>query len=633
MNVTMPDGTVIAGVPEGTTKSELMRRLGKMDATAPDVGAAFAEGEAHRMIPGGAAERPTPPREPSKAAGIPGAALTMASAIPAGIAGNVAGALRRVGGGSMTDAGKTAKAIATRLTYEPSAEGAAALDTAGKAFEASKLGGLNPAMPLPALAGVPRAAAAGEGAARGKAADIAARLTAEREAKAVTAAPRANILNRAADVNLTTLPADTNPTLLNRTLQGVAGTIKTKQQTSVKNAPVVNQLTQKRFGVEEPLVPSAVNEATGKVEGPMMDVRARAFESGYEPVRALGQIAADDEAFAALDALSSRGKSVAATVPDAPIAADNVTPLVQGLKQQSYDAGGLVDTISVLREEATKAFAGRDKSMGGAYQGAADALEGLIERHLVASGNQELYKAFTDARKVIAQSHVVEPTLTPGGNVNAQALAARGKKRPLTDELRVISDFAREQPDAVQPLGKIGGVPTVSPLDTGVGLMSSLKGAAAMLTGRPALRATILSPWYQKNFVRAPDYAQPGLIERIAKSVAGDADTPLPPQPTHLIPADLPPVPPGYQIPPVPYEPPNIPAMIAERLTLGQSPPRSFGNEIDILPFLQERAGAPAQNIEELLRRAPLGAGRTAPISTQRNPPASLLHDLQWLAK
>lgn len=683
----MPDGRIGRfEVPDGTTpeaaQAMIEAHVGGKPA-GPDVGAAFAQGQAHTLIPGAqdASASPDVPKSPSRLAGLPGAALTMASAIPATIVGNVGGALSRAGGASMTDAGKRAKDIAGKLTYEPSPAGGAALKTIGHAFDESKLAGLNPAMALPTLFSIRPALAGAENSVRSGAGSLATKLAAQRESKAAIAAPRANILNAAADANLTTLPADTNPTLLNRILQGWGGKAQTQQKVSLQNAPVANKMAQERFGVEEPLTPSAINPATNAMEGPMLDVRREAHERGYVPVKSLGQIPGDEQAFAELDALTSRGKNISQGFPNSEIATDAVTPLVDGLKQSAYDSGALVDMISVLREEAGKAFAGRDKSMGNAYKGAANALENMIERHLEGTGQLDTLANFRDARKTIAQSHVVEPTLTPGGNVNVQALAERGKKAPLTDELKVLSDFGREQPKAVQPVGRIGGDPLGSPLDLGVNLLSGKPETwLATMVGRPAIRAAITSPWYQKHFVRAPDYAQPGLIERIAGSVAGEGPKPPPtPMPGAAIPAvdfaspSIPGMKAGnlslgergpfgneIDIGPfrqeralagasnveaaqsthtarmadeatrVPYEPPSLIKEIADRLGMAASPRPALGNELDMGPFSRDRALTGAGNVEELVRRID-ELSRTAPQAKRTYPPASLEHNLQWL--
>lgn len=58
-----------------------------------------------------------------KAAGLPGAALSIASSVPAGIAGGVAGIATRLGGGSMRQAEDKASSVTGALTYEPATQG------------------------------------------------------------------------------------------------------------------------------------------------------------------------------------------------------------------------------------------------------------------------------------------------------------------------------------------------------------------------------------------------------------------------------------------------------------------------------------------------------------------------------
>lgn len=598
-----------------------------------DVADEFARGNAHTLIPG-AEDAPAPVRRrPSAIAGAPGAAVTLASAIPATVAGNVAGLVKSLFGGKFgtqegtREGAKTAQEVAQGLTYEPSPAGGEALDKFGHAFEASKLAGLNPAGPVNALQNPGRAVSRELAGHRAMAPimsgadDIAAALEGARATKAAEVAPKVAILNRAREANLKLLPTQTNPTMKNRLLEGAAGKTANAQEISEANAPVVNKNLQGHFGVDEPLVPKAINEETGKVEGPLLDVRKREYDEGYRPVKESGAFMLDEGLQNDLNEISSSNQNAAQGFPNATIAKDDVSGIVEGLKQPVYNASSTIDMIRVLRQKSRKAFRDGDEGLGETYVGAANALENRIERHLQEIGQPEMLDRFRKARTTIAQTHDVEPALTPGGDVNSQALAARGKntnKAPLTGALKTIADFAQEQPKAVQQPSRIGGVPAASPIDTGIALATSSPGkfatALAAIPGRPMLRKYLQSESYQAKNVVPNDYSQPGLIERLARSVAGDRE--VPPQ----IRAD----PNAIQ-----FTGADIPRMIAERLSIAESPPKKFGNEIDPTEFLHSLRLGKGEAVDE----AVVDRALQAQALKKRHPPASLVNDFQWLQK
>lgn len=551
----MPDGRIGRfEVPDGTSPEDaqtmIEAHVGGGKQAGPDVGAAFSQGQAHTLIPGaqGASPPAAVPKAPSRMAGVPGAALTMASAIPATIAGNVAGAASRVGGASMTEAGQRAKDIASRFTYEPSPAGAAALDTASGIFDESKLGGLNPATALPALSTVRPALAGTENAVRSSAGALAAKLTAEREAKAVQVAPNVAKLKKAQAQDYTLLPTETNPSLLNSVLEGIGGKIKTEQGISLKNAPVTNKLAQKRFGLDEPITPT--NPATG--EGPLADIRAE-HGAKYDAVRGVGEVPTDPELAATINSLDSRQANAGKSFPNSPMAQNDPVAALKkafvnedGLIIPSFDSSSAIDEIWGLRGKADQLYRQGDKTAGAAYRKAATALEDQIGRHLDnIKADPNVIADFRNARKIIAQTYAVEPAAGESGNVSAVALARKARTTPLTDELKDISDFASVQPRAVQRPEKIGSLTAVSPLDFWGGLLKAGKmaGTALSLGARPVIRSTIMSKPYQRMFVQPQDYAQPGLIERIASAVAGEGPKP-----------EIPPTP-GSAIPAVPYSP------------------------------------------------------------------------------
>ncbi len=147
MDVQLPDGTTVKGVPDGTSKAELATKL---KANGRDVPAEWFAPEKS------AAEARKPDLFDKVRGGIEAVGepiLSVASSIPASIAGNVAGAVDTIAGGGFGTPEATrrgaqrAQSVTEALTYVPRNKAAqGALETAGKAFDASKIAGLNPAI-------------------------------------------------------------------------------------------------------------------------------------------------------------------------------------------------------------------------------------------------------------------------------------------------------------------------------------------------------------------------------------------------------------------------------------------------------------------------------------------------------
>lgn len=574
-----------------------------MDAPVrgPDTAALAAKGNLHTLIPGQeSAPPPDKTKQPSAIMGIPGALVTAASAIPAGLAGNVAGLVRTITSGlygtpeGVTEGGKRAHEVTQALTYEPSPAGGRALEVAGKVFDASKLAGLNPAGPVAGAGNVAPLARAATSRVVVGANDVANALEAAREAKRAKLPPEqlraAEAVRRGQEAGYTALPTQTNPSGINSALESVAGKVKTAQKVSQKNQPVTNKLAKGDIGVDamEALSPEEL-AAVRKEQG-----------AHYEAVRGAGVIPLDEAYIADTGSLSSRSKSASQSFPA--LAKDDTAALVEGLQSPALNVGGkpamdashAIDQISLLREKADQLWRAGDKTLSKANRKAADAIEGLIERHIADPANgadPALVENFRNARTKIAKSYDIESAINPStGNVSGMAVARRGKKKPLSDGLETIQDFSRAQEDAVQRPEKIGSVPAGSIFDAAImGAVSRAKGAGSLaldalsLGARPAIRSLITSKPYQKMFVQPNDFAKPGMVERIARDVADGPKR----------------EPGGMNIKPdpdaIPFTGADRPSMVAERMKLTEEP-KPVGNEIDIADFLRElrmqKAGA-----------------------------------------
>jgi hypothetical protein len=280
-------------------------------------------------------------------------------------------------------------------------------------------------------------------------------------------------------------------------------------------------------------------QALGLKAGDQLDetvlqgIRNQAATQGYAPLRQAGTVTADKPFFDALDKIASTQQGAARSFPG--LGESGVADMVAKLKQQSFDAGDAVDATRVLREAADKAYRQGDKGVGKASKEAADAIEGMLERHLTAAGNPDALKSFREARTLIAKTYSVQKGLNgQTGNVNAQALAKQLQKgRPLSGELRTIAQAGDAFPKATQMLKE--APKAVSPLDfavaTTAGMSTGNPLAAVLLGARPLARNALLSgpvqarAMQQTSQVPFTQATQAVLENRLAQMLLGPAGT------------------------------------------------------------------------------------------------------------
>lgn len=319
-------------------------------------------------------------------------------------------------------------------------------------------------------------------------------------------------------------PTQANPSLLNKITEGLAGKVKTGQEASIRNQEVTNGLVRKGLGIAED---APLNAQT------LQQVRKQASES-YERVRNSGTVHADPIYSETLDSIAAPFSRAAKDFPDA--ARTDILDAVKAAKRESFDASSAVDQIRILRGKADQAYSGKDKSLGTAYKGIANALEEQLGRHLEESGAPaSVLEDFRKSRQIIAKTYTVEKHLGADGNVNANGLAADLKRKPLSGEIRTAAEFAQQFPKAAQRPERVGGVP-MSPLDHAVSL-ASIGGAvatgqplvalgAAAPYARPVVRNAILSGKYQGKFVNPRTYG-PSMGVTLSDILARSQENPL----------------------------------------------------------------------------------------------------------
>lgn len=338
-------------------------------------------------------------------------------------------------------------------------------------------------------------------------------------------APRDAILQASQQAGYVVPPSQASGGFVNRALEGISGKLTTAQNASAKNADVTNSLVRKALGQADDFSATPANLA---------NVRSNAGQA-YEAVKQFPQPFVADKAFS--NAVSKIESEYARKVSAFPsLGNPKIEALVGDLKQGSFDPRATVEIMKQLRSDASAnlGFGAKPEqlALGRVQKEAAKELEDLVSRNLQQSGQQGLYDAFTEARKLIAKTKTVEKATDEAGNTSALKLAAALRNRaPLSGELKTAAQFADQFPKAAQEVSKMGSLPQWSPLDTMGAVMA---GGAGMATGtpslallsllRPAARAAILSGPYQRAMTQ-PSYGNGllGLLGSPAITGAGAA--------------------------------------------------------------------------------------------------------------
>lgn len=301
-------------------------------------------------------------------------------------------------------------------------------------------------------------------------------------------------------------PSQVNSTWYNRALEGFAGKLTTAQHASAKNQRITNVLARRSLGLADdaPLTENGLanirNEA-GKAYQAIKD-----FGGGNVKFKPDAQFKQD------LDGIGGDFAKAAKEVPEL-VNNKGIETLRTALSKPISPAAA-VEVVKKLRADAAVNFKGFDNpeklALARAQKGAAEALEGLVERNLAAAGQGNLVREFRSARTTIARTYDIESALTDSnGNVSAKIIAKMADKgKPLGPDLQKVGDFANAFPKAVQSKENMGSLPGISPLDVfagaaGYALDPTLAGVAL---ARPAVRYSILSDPYQRNFAN-PNYA------------------------------------------------------------------------------------------------------------------------------
>lgn len=346
---------------------------------------------------------------------------------------------------------------------------------------------------------------------------------AEMAALKETRKPIDQTIKDAIDAGLKIPPSSVTPSIRNLTAESIAGKDATKQIMSNENADVFDALARKATGLapDAPLTTDA-----------MQAVRKQAYQAGYEPVASVGTIPTDRAYLAQINAIANKYAGLVRSFPGA--APDDVAKLANIFKVANFDSGDALQASQFLRDRAKDAFRAGDTGIAKANKEVAKAIEDQLERHLsqniggaqtmhavqtpngpVYLSGQDMLKNFRDARQLMAKAHTVEDAIVEGGgSINAKKLGQRvQQKKPLSDELAVIGNFANNFSKASQPRSQIQG-PGVSKLgyyaSTGIGAMLGIPfgvggaaiGAAGTMAAPYAVRAALGSKPWQQSLIR-----------------------------------------------------------------------------------------------------------------------------------
>lgn len=318
--------------------------------------------------------------------------------------------------------------------------------------------------------------------------------TAARAATYARTAPLRETLQEGVQAGYVVPPSSVNPTLYNTVKESISGKIATAQVASTRNQEVTDRLVRRALGVADdaPLSTEALQA-----------YRAAQAQTGYEPLRQMGIVRADQQFDRDLTNII-RQNTGRGTIPA--VVNDEIAALTNAHRSQGFDAGDAIDAMRQLRENAQDAFRTGNTALGRTNRAISDAYEAAIERAIPANQPQ-LLQAYRDARANMARSFSVENALKEGtGTIDARKLAAELQKNtPLDGDLLTVARFASAFPKATQPPSQVAGPAVHNLKAAGSGLAAAI-GAVVGGPAGAAVAATV--PWVVPPAVRAQMFSQ-----------------------------------------------------------------------------------------------------------------------------
>jgi hypothetical protein len=346
-------------------------------------------------------------------------------------------------------------------------------------------------------------------------------ISAARGSAEAKIASKAETLKAGQDLGMVVEPSQVNPSIINKSIESLAGGPSIKQAATHVNQEVADEVARQVLDPSNPNVDLTSDLAKA--------VRQRAYDNGYLPVAKVGTIPTDPTYASDLNNIVSKYTGAARSFPGA--VNNDIQDLVNGVNVQKFDSGDAIQMIQNLRNNASDAFAQGKSGLGKASRDAASAIEGQIERYLNTSTSgmsgqgTQMLNDFRDARTLMAQSHDIEDSIREGGSHVVPSVLARKAQNqtPFTGDLKTVADFSNNFPTMTREASKTP-VPGTTVTGTAARLMygglfsgaagatthspeaAALAGAAGLLVPsiRGLVRNMVLSKPYQRIMAKYP---------------------------------------------------------------------------------------------------------------------------------
>lgn len=473
MNVTLPDGQVIEGVPEGTTKAQLAQRLKANGFDVPKEWMPEPQGRGERFARGII-------NGPAGLAEAAGTALTGAAGVPLGGIAGLAGTLLP---GPQGQGANWSQNVSEALTYQPRTQqgqditGAVAYlpkkladiaDVAGGKVSESTDSPLAGTAANVTLQSIPAMIARGI---RGPVTSRMATAQSEGAADALRGSVKDRTLADARSEGYVVPPSAVEPSFIGNRLESIGGKAALGQEAAIRNQAITNKIARKEAGLADdaPITEKTLADARNQLAGP------------YREVAAVSQVAKR-----ALDQL----------------------------KQVRFDAKDQWQYYNRLPDPKVKAKAE-------ALDRKADHLETVIDREATALGRPDLLSDLQKARVALAKNYDVEKALNVGsGDIDARVIGRMVDKRGdvMTGGLATIGKFANAFSPYVREASKIPtpGVSKSEALAAGLfGMGTSAMGMGPVGAALPFLGGPARSLALSKLAAPTKDY-QPGMALRLS---------------------------------------------------------------------------------------------------------------------
>jgi len=526
MDVRLPDGTVVKGVPDGISKSDLATKLKSNGMNVPEEWLKPSTSVTREELTGfnkALAPKPTGYQGVGKeAVGAGEAALTAASGVAAPFTGLAKSGAQLLAGNKPDVYQNIQGSI-----YQPR--------TAAGQRDVRSMGDVLNSEALRPLQGINPMQAAELGAASRVPAPLISRNVEDvrnvgkNMASVLTERPpnvnpldsiKGGTLRAAQDVGFKAIPSEVNPSFPNTLLESVPAKSKVADAISVENQTARNAAVRRSLGVvgEEPISTGLLDKIRRDAYKDYENLVSAEYGDGKSktglmlPNYPKFGIQATPDFKGAVDAIKSKYSGLAGEFPKS-AKANPVTNMLSDFNKTSFTPQGALGIIKRLRNMSSVAIRSdkyAEQELGRAQYDMAKAMENLVGQNLERINRPDLLDAFKKAREQIAKTYDVEYALNPStGDVSGIRLARAMKNgSPLSGDMKTAADFAQAFPNANKDVSRLGAHPTYSAWDFLVAGGAAAAGhpgvAAAELLGRGGIPRVLASKPYQKRFATIP---------------------------------------------------------------------------------------------------------------------------------